>query len=63
MTVSQSSVTRPTAVVDDLVPPEVLVRPKGASFPELDEARALRGEVAGQPLQPLIGRISGGGQA
>jgi hypothetical protein len=49
-------------VVDDLATAEVLVRLSGAGFPELDEARALRGEVAGQLLQPLIGAISGCGQ-
>src|ERR1700738_3713807 len=49
-------------VVDDLVSPVILVRLWGAGFPELDEARALRREVAGQLLQPLIGGISSGGQ-
>jgi hypothetical protein len=48
-------------VIDDLVPAVVLVRFWGTGFPELNEAWALRSQVAGQLLQSLIGRIAGGG--
>ena len=48
-------------VVDDPVPAVVLVRFWGTGFPELNEAWALRSQVAGQLLQSLIGGIAGGG--